>query len=169
MSRKSDLMEYAQRMLPGGFHLTEYNPGDGQTRYRIVYGDNHYFGGREVCTALGLKEAEVMVRAFIKGLHYKDLIGTAATPAVGEGPLSAYEVDFDQQAVTRWRVEFKAPASLTDEEAEAIGEAIYYGGAPKDMPEKLAAIVNALLEQGAAPYEKDTEGFETEPVGVSRW
>ena len=172
MNRKKNLYEYTWAHFPEGFYLAEHSPGDGKTRYAIVQGVDDYFGGRAVAHALGLSEAEVMVRAFAAGVEAGS--ATAATirqpvPTAGEGPLATYAVDFDQQAVTRWRVELEAPASLTDEEVKEIGLAVYLGGVPDDMPEKLAAIVNALLEQGAAPYEKDTEGFETEPVGVSRW
>jgi hypothetical protein len=57
----------------GRYALTKWSPGDGVTRYRIVLVDvdddyADYFGSSPVMTALGRKEATLMVWSFIAGL-----------------------------------------------------------------------------------------------------
>ncbi len=61
--------------------LTTYSPGDGVTRYRLGIGHridtpnlapgylHDYFGDRALCTALGRKEACLMLRAFLDGAN----------------------------------------------------------------------------------------------------
>jgi len=52
-----------------GLFVTTYSPGDGQTRYRFSRKDEDYFalGGNDSFTALGIKEADAMLDAYLYG------------------------------------------------------------------------------------------------------
>lgn len=64
---RAELQERIERATNGQYHLCTYSPGDGVTRYKIVSGDNDYFGGHAVQTVLGISAARDMVSAFLAG------------------------------------------------------------------------------------------------------
>jgi hypothetical protein len=62
---------YLEEVTGGEIGLTTYSPGDGMTRYRIGRrgeSPHDYFGDYEICTALGAREAVVMLRAYLAAL-----------------------------------------------------------------------------------------------------
>jgi hypothetical protein len=61
------LKEYLENVTGGKFTLDWYSPGDGVYRYKILPAGSSYFSNDGVARALGLKEAEAIVRAFISG------------------------------------------------------------------------------------------------------
>ena len=61
------LKEYLENVTGGRYTLDWYSPGDGVYRYKILPVGATYFSNDGVARALGLKEAEAVVRAFISG------------------------------------------------------------------------------------------------------
>ena len=57
-------------MLPNGLDIYTYAPGDGVVRYRVAPAGGTYFSHPGLFTALGLKQAEEMVNAFLAGMTY---------------------------------------------------------------------------------------------------
>ena len=84
---KQEIEQLNQRLLYRGAWLTRYSPGDGVTRYRLVdtseWAKRHggtlsdiedgnipepdYFGAVAIQTALGSREARIMVESYIAG------------------------------------------------------------------------------------------------------
>ena len=69
-AKKMSRLEELEAMLPKGYCVRTYSPGDGQTRYRFFDNCNHkqdYFGPKSgIFTALGYKDAW----AFASGLRH---------------------------------------------------------------------------------------------------
>jgi hypothetical protein len=63
---RKDIMNRAARL---DLYMTTWSPGDGATRYRFSRLDHDYFalGGNNSFTALGIKEADAMLDAYLYG------------------------------------------------------------------------------------------------------
>jgi len=68
MRTRKDILRRAEYL---GLHVTTYSPGDGVTRYRFSREDLDYFalGGNNSFTALGVKEADAMLDAYLYGIE----------------------------------------------------------------------------------------------------
>ena len=73
MSRITELKNTA---LQFGVYVDTWSPGDGVTRYRFSRDGHGYFACKPLYTALGLKEAELYIRAYGQGFW-----GAKSTPA----------------------------------------------------------------------------------------
>ena len=71
MYSRKQVVTYA---APRGLRVTTYSPGDGVTRYRFHYGEEHpdYFASpHPVGTVLGAKNAMAFIDAFTAGYNAK--------------------------------------------------------------------------------------------------
>jgi hypothetical protein len=71
--KRIDALRHKARAL--GLEIDSWAPGDGKRRYRLlrpVNGEDSYFGGAPIWTALGIAEAELLFSAFSQGYHYAE-------------------------------------------------------------------------------------------------